>query len=76
MGPLGNDLGSIALTVAVLRQSSEAGGGQNRLPTNFVARRDVFTELTDLQCTVGLDPIEGRTTPLAKFQFNLSRRVE
>jgi hypothetical protein len=34
MGPLGNDLGSIAAIVAVLRQSSETGGGVKAERTN------------------------------------------
>jgi hypothetical protein len=34
MGPLGNDLGSIAVIVAILRQSSETGGGVKAERTN------------------------------------------
>jgi hypothetical protein len=35
---------------------------------------DVFTDLTDLQCRVGLDPIEGQTTRL--LNLNLISRAE
>jgi hypothetical protein len=74
MGPIGNDLGSIAAIVAVLRQSSEAGGGVKQITDKLRRQADVFTELTDLQCRVGLDPIEGRTTRL--LNFNLISRAE
>jgi hypothetical protein len=43
MGPLGNDLGSIAAIVAVLRQSLEAGGGVKTERTNpSRSRRDAL----------------------------------
>jgi hypothetical protein len=74
MGPLGNDLGSIAAIVAVLRQSQKPEAASKQIADKLRRQADVFTDLTDLQCSVGRDPIEGRTTRL--LNFNLISRAE
>jgi transposase InsO family protein len=72
MGPLGNDFGSIAVIVAVLRQSSEAGGGVKTERTNpGRSRRDALARgypLLQIDSVACLSHF-SRTTRSLNFNF-------